>query len=162
MNLASAFAVSVRKRPKKAALFWGERDYSYAELWDQTNWVSEHLRTELGVKPGDRVGLWLKNCPEFVGSLFGILHAGAVAVPINNFLKPDEVNYILDDAGIDALITDADLGSHARALTAVRPGLSFLKIEALSALPVGKGTGHAPQVSRRVHSSPQDLAVLIY
>jgi long-chain acyl-CoA synthetase len=162
MNLARAFDASVKKRPAKTALFWGEREYSYAEIWDQTNWVSEHLRTELGVKPGDRVGLWLKNCPEFVGSLFGILHAGAVAVPINNFLKPDEVNYILNDAGIDALITDADLGSHARALTAVRPGLSFLKIEALSALPVGKGAGHTPHVSHRVHNSPEDLAVLIY
>ena len=162
MNLARAFDASVKKRPEKTALFWGERTYSYAEIGDQTNWVSEHLRTELGVKPGDRVGLWLKNCPEFIGSLFGIFHAGAVAVPINNFLKPDEVNYILNDAGIDALITDADLGSHARALAAVRPGLSFLKIEALSALPVGKGTGHTPQVSHRVHSSPEDLAVLIY
>src|SRR5678815_3414364 len=121
MNLASAFAGSVKKRPDKTALFWGDREYSYAELWDQTDWISHQLRLELNVKPGDRVGVWLKNCPEFVGSLFGILHSGAVAVPINNFLKPDEVNYILNDAGIDVLITDADLGSHVRALHAAMP-----------------------------------------
>ena len=74
------------------------------------------------------MGLWLKNCPEFIPSLFGILHAGAVVVPINNFLKPDEVNYILNDAGIDVLITDADLGTHHRALEAIRPQLKLFRI----------------------------------
>ena len=88
MNLARAFDASVKKRPEKTALFWGERTYSYAEIGDQTNWVSEHLRTELGVKPGDRVGLWLKNCPEFIGSLFGIFHAGAVG----NFVCNTKIN----------------------------------------------------------------------
>jgi len=161
MNLATAFAHSVKKRPEKIALFWGEREYSYAELWDQTSWVSNHLQIEFAVKPGDRVGLWLKNCPEFVGSLFGILHAGAVAVPINNFLKPDEVNYILNDAGIDVLITDADLGSHSRALLVSRPKLKLLAIEALAEVPVQNGKGHTATVHRS-HSSPGDLAVLIY
>ena len=161
MNLATAFGASVKKRPEKTALFWGEREYRYAELWEHTEWVSEQLRKEFVVKPGDRVGLWLKNCPEFVGALFGILHAGAVAVPINNFLKPDEVNFILRDAGVDVVITDAELGSHSRALTAARPNLRFLMVEALS--PAGGGNGAAltaPQ--HRAHGSPHDLAVLIY
>jgi long-chain acyl-CoA synthetase len=107
------------------------------------------------------VALWLKNCPEFVVSLFGILHIGAVAVPINNFLKPDEVNYILGDAGIDVIITDAELGSHSRALSAVRPGLKLLKIESLSVLPASKGEA-APSVHHRSSSLEQDLALLIY
>ena len=46
-----------------------------------------------------------------------------MVVPINNFLKPDEVNFILGDAGIDVLITDAELGAHHRALEAARPAL---------------------------------------
>src|SRR5262245_38069095 len=104
MNLASAFADSVKKRPRKTALFWGDREYSYSELWSQTLYVAECLQHHLGVKAGDRVGLWLKNCPEFIPSLLGILSAGGVAVPINNFLKTDEVLFILNDAGIDVLI----------------------------------------------------------
>jgi long-chain acyl-CoA synthetase len=162
MNLASAFWTSVKKRPEKTALFWGERDYSYAELWEHTNWVSERLHTDFRVRPGDRVGLWLKNCPEFVGCLFGILHAGAVAVPINNFLKVDEVNYILNDAGIDVLITDEELGSHARSLNAARPGLRLLTIEALRDLPRRNGKATAQIEHHRPQSSPNDLAVLIY
>jgi long-chain acyl-CoA synthetase len=162
MNLATAFAASVNQRPKKIALYWGEREYSYADLLDQTVWISGQLRSRLGVKPGDRVGVWLKNCPEFVGSLFGILHAGAVAVPINNFLKTDEVNYILGDAGIDVLITDDELGSHFRALAAARPELKLLKIEELSGLPAQDRAESHPPAQHRARASEQDLAVLIY
>src|SRR3974390_3105859 len=118
MNLAGAFATSARTHAQKIALFWGEREYSYAELWNQTRFVSDQLGSRLGVKPGDRVGLWLKNCPGFISALFGILDAGAVAVPINNFLKTEEVNFILGDAGIDVLITDEELSAHFRALAA--------------------------------------------
>jgi long-chain acyl-CoA synthetase len=156
MNLADAFAVSVQKQPQKIALFWGEREYSYTDLWRLSAGVAQHLQQHFGVKPGDRVGLWLKNCPEFIPSLFGILHAGAVVVPINNFFKPDEVNYILNDAGIDVLITDADLGAHHRALETARPRLNLFRIEHLEKLEPGreKLTFH-----KRAKS---DLAVIIY
>src|ERR1035437_2145062 len=131
MNLAGAFAESVHKQPQKIVLFWGDREYSYAELWRQSVFVSDQLQHRFEVKPGDRVGLWLKNCPEFIPSLFGILRAGAVVVPINNFFKADEVNYILSDAGIDVLITDAELGVHHRALEHARPHLKLFRIEQL-------------------------------
>ena len=91
--------------------------------------------------------MWLKNCPEFIPSLFGILRAGAVVVPINNFLKADEVNYILGDAGIDVLITDAELGTHHRALEAARPHLKIFRIEQLEELAAAteRSAGRSPQ-----------------
>src|SRR5215472_2397796 len=150
MNLASAFAGSVRHNPAKIALYWGEREYSYQELWEQTLSVASHLQNELGVKPGDRVGLWLKNCPEFVPSLFAVFHTGAVVVPINNFLKNDEVNYILADAGINVLITDAELGAHHRALESVRPQLKLLRIETFAP----KATHNSGQARNGTHAKP--------
>src|SRR5882724_5247055 len=123
MNLASAFAASANKHSEKIALFWGEQEFSYAKLWEETVFVADRLQSQFGVKPGERVGLWLKNCPEFVPAFFGILHAGAVVVPINNFLKPAEVNFILQDAGIDVLITDEELAVHSPALTEAKPQL---------------------------------------
>src|ERR1043166_2979934 len=131
MHLASAFADSAQKHAEKIALYWGEQEYSYAQLWGQSERVASELRQKLQVKAGDRVGLWLKNCPEFIPALFGILHAGAVVVPINNFLKPDEVKFILADAGIEVLITDAELGAHFPALKASTPNLQLLQIEEL-------------------------------
>lgn len=161
MNLALAFADSVKARPAKTALFWGEREYSYAELWSQALCLAEHLKNQCQVKPGDRVGLWLKNCPEFVPAFFGILSLGAVAVPINNFLKTDEVSFILQDAGIDALVTDTDLGTHYRALHSRRPTLKLFQVEALSRETFnGSPVPQAPSELRQHKAS--ELAVLIY
>jgi long-chain acyl-CoA synthetase len=157
MNLVSAFAASVRQHPEKAALFWGEQEYSFSSLWSETQRVSERLKGTFGLQRGDRVGLWLRNCPEFVPCFFAILNAGGVVVPINNFLKSDEVIFILNDAGIDVLITDAELGSHARTLHSARSSLKVLKIDELAWAP-GSNDARSPALE----SKQADLAVLIY
>jgi long-chain acyl-CoA synthetase len=155
MNLATAFAASVEKRPDKIALFWGDSEFSYATLAAQSGAVTAALTGKFGVKPGDRVALWLKNRPEFIPAVFGILSAGAVLVPINNFLKPDEVNYILKDGAIDVVITDDELAVHVPALQATRPQLKLFKVEDFATLP--SSIRHPPS-SR----SEKDLAVIIY
>src|SRR5678816_3176919 len=95
MNLPAALIDVSRRAAAKPAIFWGEQQVTYGQLLGQSAALAEHLQSNLGVFPGQRVGLWLKNCPEFVPALFGILAAGGVVVPINNFLKPDEVAFIL-------------------------------------------------------------------
>src|SRR5882724_7265844 len=163
MNLVGTFGVSVAKQPEKMALFWGERVYSYRELWGQTVLIHRQLQERFKLKRGDRVGLWLKNCPEFVPALFGILHAGAVAVPINNFLKPDEVNYILQDAGIDTVITDEDLAANLPALAAVRPSVRLFNVETLANENAAASAGHANGLLFANHKAKADeLAVIIY
>ncbi len=159
MNLASAFSARVEAHPTKTALFWGEREYTYKDLWERSVWVSSHLRSELGVRPGDRIALWLKNCPEFVPALFGILHAGAVVVPINNFLKPDEVSFILEDAKINVLVTDEELGAHFAALADKRPGLQVFQIEQIERDAPQSKPGPTTPIPA---PSEADLAVIIY
>src|SRR6266568_3909602 len=153
MNLASAFAASVQKHQQKTALYWGEREYSYAELWAQSMVVAERLQQRFGVKAGDRVGLWLKNCPEFIPALFGVLYTGAAVVPINNFFKPDEVSYILGDGGIDVLITDAELGAHFHAFTTARPDLKLFNVEELADRSPEFVSGVEGRMSRTEHAT---------
>ena len=159
MNLALAFSNSVSRHPEKIALFWGESQLTYATLLAQTQVAARILLEQFNVKPGDRVGLWLKNRPEFVPAYFGILSAGGVVVPINNFLKPDEVSYILQDAGIDVLITDAELGVHFPALVAARPSLKLFKVEDFARMNAGGLLGADFQSPIRTEG---DLAVIIY
>ncbi len=159
MNLATAFNESVLKRPQKPALFWGDHtQLSYATLQTQSLALARQLVEQSGVRPGDRVGLWLKNRPEFIPGLFGILNAGAVVVPINNFFKPAEVSYILDDAGIEVLITDEELGVHAAALISARPSLKICKVESAVAANGETANLQPPAVAR----TEADLAVIIY
>ena len=155
MNLALAFAESALKQPQKTALCWGDREFSYAQLHAQALAVAGELHTRLAVQPGNRVGVWLKNCPEFVPSIFGILQADAVVVPINNFLKPAEVIHIVNDAGIDVLITNAEMAAHFETIKAARPTLKVFKVEDFATLPPSS-TFHPPS------SSESDLAALLY
>jgi len=164
MNLASAFAASAQKRPQKTALFWGESEFTYASLQFQSLAVAGQLARQFGVQAGDRVGLWLKNRPEFIPALFGILNAGAVAVPINNFLKPDEVNYVLGDAGINVLITDAELALHHPALLAARPQLKLFRVEDFAPVAPDSPADFNSEIAdlKLPNRSASDLAVLIY
>jgi long-chain acyl-CoA synthetase len=156
MNLATAFAASVEKRPDKIALYWGESEYSYATLSAQSRALAAELTGKFSIKPGDRVALWVKNCPEFVTSVFGILSAGGVVVPINNFFKPAEVCYILNDSGANVLITGAELAAHADTLKAAQPSLEILRIEEFPALNPSS-IRHSPS-----SYSEKDLAALLY
>jgi long-chain acyl-CoA synthetase len=155
MNLALAFAQSARRHPAKTALFWGDVRFTYGQFLAQTLWVANRLRTHFGVRPGDRVGLWLKNCPEFIPALFGVWQAGAVAVPINNFLKPGEVQFILADAGIEVIILDDSLQEGFAALAAARTGLKSFAVESFEA-DEGMAGGAAPA------GGEEGLAVIIY
>jgi long-chain acyl-CoA synthetase len=157
MNLAQAFSSSAAKHSQKPALFWGESQYSYEQLLTQATALAGHLAEELSLQPGDRVGLWLKNCPEFIPSLFGVLAAQGVVVPINSFLKPDEVSYILDDAGIDLLITDRSFGEAVSKLTAARATLESFFVDGLATLPSPAQT----QVSLPP-AQASDLACIVY
>lgn len=154
MNLATAFLDSATRCAGKQAIFWGEEVVTYDDLVVQSRWLSRELVNKLQVQPGDRVAIWLKNCPEFVSVLFGILQAGAVVVPINNFLKPDEVTYILKDCGAKVLISSAEMNEGTARLRENISGLQLLEIETL-------GRSSEPQ-PRENHQSERDLAVIIY
>ena len=153
MNLAIAFAQTALDNADKTAIFWGDSEIPYKQLQQIANGVAEALRSSFGVTKGQRVGIWLKNRPEFASALFGVLQAGAVAVPINNFLKPAEVSFILQDAGIEVLITDASSMEAMEKLRAACPGLKELRVEQFAALFT------APELPEMTEN---DLAVIIY
>src|SRR5688572_22363992 len=136
-------------------MFWGADQFTYNDILRQTRALASHLQQRLRVSPGDRVGIWLKNCPEFVPVLFAILNAGGVVVPINNFLKPDEVSFIINDAGVNVLITDKSTAEALPKLTAARPELKFWLVEDFAQLPQSA----TDQQSQR---GENDLAVIIY
>ena len=142
-----------RTKPRSSG---AARSFPTGSLWSQSLGVAHQLRSEFGVRAGDRVGLWLKNCPEFVPAFFGVLQNGAVVVPINNFLKPPEVSFILGDAGIDVIICDETMREGFEKLRSGRPGLRALRVEdfAIFSAPAKAG--------QKCRSSESGLAVIIY
>jgi long-chain acyl-CoA synthetase len=157
MNLALAFSESACTHRQRPAIFWGEQEFSYETLLGQARSLAGHLAKEFGVRRGDRVALWLKNCPEFVPALYAILGTGAVVVPINNFLKPDEVAYILKDCDAKVIITDGTMAEGLVKLTASVPQLRSWNVEEF-----GRLAGLAPPELDAVGVTEKDLAVIIY
>jgi long-chain acyl-CoA synthetase len=79
---------SAARYPDKAAIVHGRGRHTYAAINRLANRLAYRL-LDLGVKPGDRIVLLSENGLEYVVGFYGILKAGAVAVPLNTELKPD-------------------------------------------------------------------------
>ncbi len=158
MNLGTAFATSVRNSSEKPAVFWGEEVITYDQVWRNSQWMARWLQKNPGIKPGDRVAVWLKNCPEYVSVIFGIFLSGGALVPINNFLKPDEVSFILRDSGATVLISDGEMSEGTGKLREMFPGLRIFEVESIPRDPVGD-----PNEPSLIGSQKEDdLAVVIY
>ena len=160
MNIAQLLVRSARVYPNAPALYHGKRLVAdYAGLAERAARFAGHLRVSCGLRPGDRVGVFMKNCPEYLEVLYGIWYAGLVAVPINAKLHAREALFALLDSGAAALFVTEDLAgdlvpllADARELRAVlRPGQAHYA-ELLAAEPVT-----AP-----VERAPDDLAWLFY
>ncbi len=75
-----------------------DRAMTYRQLGDAVNRFANVL-VNLGVKRGDRVAIYLPNCPQFVIAYYGTLKAGAVVAPINPLYVPRELEFQLQDSG---------------------------------------------------------------
>jgi fatty-acyl-CoA synthase len=80
-----------------------EARVSYGELLERSVAVSQGL-AGIGVRAGDRVGLWMTNLPEWLYAYFGALRIGAVVVPVSTWLKPREIEYVLAQSGARHLV----------------------------------------------------------
>lgn len=92
------------KDPERLALVDAQGPVTYGELETRVDHWARFLQ-ERGLEPGERVGLFSRNCSGFVTAYLAVIRAGGVIVPLNFQLAPREVAYILKDAGIRFLIT---------------------------------------------------------
>jgi len=113
-------AISAKRFPDKDALvFLGSR-LSYRELLAQTERIAAWLAAH-GIKPGDRVLLYMQNCPQWVAAHFGILRANAVVVPVNPMNRAKELEHYITDAGATIAITTSDLAGEMCAASQALP-----------------------------------------
>jgi len=93
---------SAKKYPDiSCTIFKGAR-ISFKEMGRITDQVAAAL-VDLGVNKGDRVGIFMPNSPQFVMAYFGILKAGGVVVAVNPLYTAKEIEYQVNDAGIEVM-----------------------------------------------------------
>jgi long-chain acyl-CoA synthetase len=93
---------SARKYPDAPCTIFKGATITYRQMNEITDRVAGALAA-MGVKKGDRVGMFLPNTPQFVMIYFGILKAGGVVVATNPLYTPSEIDHQVNDAGIEIM-----------------------------------------------------------
>jgi long-chain acyl-CoA synthetase len=107
-NVARLYDETAERHAEKLALETDGERYTHAELRDRSARFAGGLRAR-GFRPGDRIALFLPNCPEFVIAALGALKVGMPFVPMNPQYRTREVSYRLEDSDAKAAVVDESL-----------------------------------------------------
>ncbi len=163
---------SAERVPDRVALVDEDRQLTYAELDAAANQMANLLR-ELGVRKGDRVGLYLEKSQEAIVGLYGIMKAGAAYVPIDpNAPATSRATYILGNCGIEVVVTGAEMAPKWAEITAADTPLTHLVVADAAGMDL-ESPGGVKVVGRDIlESQPaeygnaggigQDLAYILY
>ena len=158
MNLATWLDRAARVSPEAPAIFHGRARWAtFGELATRAARLAAGLRGRIGLAPGERVALVMKNTPEYLEALYGIWWAGLAALPINAKLHPREVAFIVENAGARLVIESP--GQLAELRAASGAPLAEAAPEALAWLFYTSGTTGRPKGAMLSH---RNLAHMTY
>ncbi|MDT8998127.1 long-chain fatty acid--CoA ligase [Paucibacter sp. APW11] len=118
--------VAARRHPDKTATLYCGAALSYAELERQALALAGWLQAQ-GVQAGDRVALFMQNCPQFLVAFYAINRANAVAVPVNPMNRVDEFGHYIRDPETKVVICSADLAAIVAAANEALPAEQRLR-----------------------------------
>lgn len=102
--LHQLFEKQAASSPLATAVIVGNESLSYAALDDRANCLANEL-LRLGIRIGDRVGIWMERCIEMVVAILGALKAGGAYVPLDPAYPDERVRFVLKDADIRVVLT---------------------------------------------------------
>ncbi|MCD8212747.1 MAG: AMP-binding protein [Campylobacter sp.] len=118
-NLYEILSEVTNERPNSIAIFDDRQKIKYDELKSNVDKVAVYLQA-LGIKFGDKVGMAVVNSQEFIISYLAVTAIGAVAVPMNTFLKFEEFSYILQNCNAKILIASSSLSKELISLNELK------------------------------------------
>ncbi len=104
MTVAGVLSDTARRCPDNVAFVFDDARETYAEVAERSAGEARCL-LGAGVRPGDRVGILMPNCADFIHVLFAAGLIGALAVPINSRLAPRELRHVISHSGVKVLVT---------------------------------------------------------
>ena len=141
------FEAQAARRPEAIAARFESHALTYRELDEQANRLAQHLR-QLGVQPGQRIGIFLERSLELLVGLLGILKSGAAYVPLDPLYPAERLAHILEDSGVTLLLTEPALAPLAPAHRARTVLLS--------------DAAHAPSSPLHLPLAAEHLAYVLY
>jgi long-chain acyl-CoA synthetase len=165
LNLAHLLQRMARQHPQRAAIFHGTQAVATYAQWAQR---CTHLAQQFeaaGLKPGDRIALFMHNHPRYLEVMFGAWWAGLAVVPINAKLHVREAQWIVDNAQTSwAFVTSdvtTDTGEQLQGLQRVID-VDSAEADALWAIPAEASAKANPPNKPITERQSNDLAWLFY
>ncbi len=168
MTVPGLLHLQVAQNPDKTFVVFEDEagavsELTYAAFGDKVNRLAGHLAAQ-GIGPRQTVAVMLVNCPEFLQAWFAINQIGAVMVPVNVHYSPDELAYLLNDAGCAGLITEPVFLPKFRAVEAACPAVAVRVLARNQGAEPGfnllEGLPHADPLP--VVVAPGDASQIIY
>ena len=104
-SIRNLLEYSAKTSPEKTALIFDQKSISYSDLLQRVDHVSCYLN-ELNLPKNSRVGIYSNKSIEQVIAILAILSTEYILVPLTTLLKPEQVEYIIDDCNIQCIITN--------------------------------------------------------
>jgi fatty-acyl-CoA synthase len=114
MNLAHMLTQNARRHGDRIGFVWGEKSWTWREIDAEVSALAAALAAR-GIQKGDRILVHSKNGEEMFWSMFATFRLGAVWVPTNFRLMPEEVAYLATASGAKAFLCHGDFPEHAAA-----------------------------------------------
>jgi fatty-acyl-CoA synthase len=109
---------SAARYPDRNAIVFYDKLLTFSEFKQQAEKLAGFLQKKCGVKRGDRVGLDMQNCPQFVLAYYAILRADAMVVPVNPMNLTAELEHMADDSGAKVIICGQEVFAQVEPLLA--------------------------------------------
>ena len=93
-------------RGDKVAIRTNDEEWTYNELSDCVNRYGNHLLS-LGIKPGKRMMMVVRDCPDFIGMFFGAIKAGIIPAPVNTLQRTEDYSYLIGDSECTCFVYSA-------------------------------------------------------
>jgi amino acid adenylation domain-containing protein len=147
-TLHQLFAEQVQRSPEATAVVAGSERWTYAELDRRSTAVAAALQTR-GVGPDSLVGIFLERTAQLPAAMLGVLKSGGAYVPLDLSHPPQRLGFIIDDTGMQVIVTQR----------ALRDALPATTVPIICVEDLGGGQGG---VLREVATTASHLAYVIY
>jgi len=165
MNIRDFLESKVIHQPDKVYLYYEDQEWTYPQFDKRVNQAANAF-LELGIHKGDRVCLWLPNCPEFLFAWLGLNKIGGIMVPINTAFKVTEAQYIVDHCEAKGIIISPESLEMALSIKEKSQTLSWIAVigkeaadRSIELLPLWD---QSPMSLTNIALEGQDIASIIY
>ncbi len=148
-------------------LVYEDEEWTFDEVMKEVDALAFALVHHFDIKVGDRVGIAMRNLPEWVVSFAAILSVGAISVSLNAWWTEDELDYAINDSGLALLIADSERLARAENVCA-RANVAMLGVRLDELQPRGPGVELWNEVLARGEAMPavsigaHDDATILY